>query len=212
MMDVIFTPEFQAKFWMKVRRVRNGGCWEWQGKLTSDGYGVVRIPGHPVSGAHRVAYTLLKGEIPAGLMLDHLCRNPKCVNPGHLEAVDNRENVQRGYNARQPRAQTTHCRKGHPLEGDNVYMHSGHRRCRTCKEAYHRERYEAEKAGTRTPKADRETYHLTSPSGEEFVVGNMTQFCRERGLTQTAMSHVLAGRQKTHKGWSITRLDERRHA
>jgi hypothetical protein len=46
--------------------------------------------------AHRFAYELLVGPIPEGLVIDHLCRNRRCVNPAHLEPVTAEENWRRG--------------------------------------------------------------------------------------------------------------------
>lgn len=46
--------------------------------------------------AHRLIYTMLIGEIPEGMVLDHLCRNRRCVNPHHLEPVTVKENTHRG--------------------------------------------------------------------------------------------------------------------
>lgn len=203
MMDIIFTPRYQAEFWMKVKRVQENGCWEWQGKLR-DGYGVAVLKDGKTAAAHRVAHTLLKGEIPEGLQIDHLCRNTKCVNPNHLEAVTLQENVIRGYAAR---PQASHCKRGHLLEGDSVYLYQGKRRCRVCRDEYLKNRYEEKKAGTHQPKSERLAYRLTSPDGEVFTVSNLTQFCREHGLTQGAMSHVIAGRHLTHKGWRGIRLE-----
>lgn len=96
--------------------------------------------------AHRVGYELYVGKIPDGLMLDHLCRNRCCVNPKHLEPVTNLENVRRGIAAqrnREIRLAMTHCKRGHPLSGDNLYINpgSGQRVCRSCrlmsKRAFH---------------------------------------------------------------------------
>lgn len=74
-------------------------CWLWQGSLTKDGYGRFRL-GQKGLGAHRMAYLLYRGPIPAGFEPDHLCRVTRCVNPDHLELVTHRVNVQRGYAAR----------------------------------------------------------------------------------------------------------------
>src|SRR5688572_16860021 len=74
---------------------RTGGCWLWTASRILSGYGQVRFEGKNQR-AHRVAYALVKGPIPEGLVLDHLCRVKHCVNPDHLEAVTQAENLRRG--------------------------------------------------------------------------------------------------------------------
>lgn len=82
-------------FWDRVKKT--DGCWIWQGPDNGQGYGTLRLPGvRKKSYAHRVSYEMLVGPIPEGLYLDHLCRNPPCVNPDHLEPVTHAENVRRG--------------------------------------------------------------------------------------------------------------------
>lgn len=72
------------------------GCWDWNGCIMLNGYGVqIRLFGRNIS-PHRLHYELKKGKIPHGLHIDHLCRNRKCVNPDHLEAVSHAENIRRG--------------------------------------------------------------------------------------------------------------------
>lgn len=83
-----------ARFWDNVKKLRNG-CWEWQGTLTSGGYGRFDIEGRTVS-AHRYAYESRIGPIPPRLVIDHLCRNPPCVRPDHLEPVTTIQNTLRG--------------------------------------------------------------------------------------------------------------------
>lgn len=80
----------------KILPEPNSGCWFWVGGLSGRGYGVIyRKRGRNVR-AHRVAVEMTKGPIPDGMVLDHLCRVHCCVNPDHLEAVTQGENVRRG--------------------------------------------------------------------------------------------------------------------
>lgn len=74
-------------------------CWVWQGSDDGDGYGTVRRDRRTLK-AHRFYYEQVRGPIPDGLQLDHLCRIRRCVNPAHLEPVTQAENMQRGVQAR----------------------------------------------------------------------------------------------------------------
>lgn len=95
-----------------------GECWRWTG--WHDGghprYGRMRF-GSRHERAHRVAFRDFNNRIPEGWVVDHLCRNTICVNPNHLEAVEQPENVRRGRVALSNREE---CRNGHPLTPDNV--------------------------------------------------------------------------------------------
>ena len=90
--------------------------------------------GGQLRGAHRVAYELEHGSIPDGYHIDHLCLNHSCVRPDHMELVSQRENTLRGTGPTAVNARKTHCPKGHPLSGDNLYIYpsTGGRACRTC--------------------------------------------------------------------------------
>lgn len=81
-------PHNMDGFWGKI--VKGYECWYWIGARDRNGYGVFGQ-----LKAHRYAYTLLVGEIPQGLGLDHLCRVRRCVNPKHLEPVTQAENNRR---------------------------------------------------------------------------------------------------------------------
>lgn len=70
------------------------GCWIWRGTPGANGYGRLSIGNRPTY-AHRAAYELHVGPIPAGLTIDHLCRVRMCVNPDHLEPVTRAENTRR---------------------------------------------------------------------------------------------------------------------
>lgn len=71
------------------------GCWVWQLSVDRNGYGVVKVDSRTRK-AHTIAYERVYGSVPDGLELDHVCRNRRCVNPDHLEAVTHTVNVRRG--------------------------------------------------------------------------------------------------------------------
>lgn len=70
------------------------GCWLWQKSKSKDGYGWASFKNKTYQ-AHRLFYILIKGPIPDGLVLDHVCRCRHCVNPEHLEPVTPQENLKR---------------------------------------------------------------------------------------------------------------------
>lgn len=108
------------------------GCWEWQASLDRKGYGRLRYRKRGWQ-AHRFLYELLVGPIPDGLELDHLCRNPRCVKPAHLEPVTRQVNQLRGFSVSGRNARKTHCPQGHEYAPENIYWtRKGHRLCRTC--------------------------------------------------------------------------------
>lgn len=117
----------------------NTGCWLWVRAKSVDGYGRIKIDGENVS-AHRTSYAAYLGPIPEGLTIDHLCRTRLCVNPDHLEAVPMGVNVLRGMNTAAQNARKTHCKRGHALEGGNLYVtRVGERRCKQCRRDGQRE-------------------------------------------------------------------------
>ena len=105
------------------------GCWNWDGSIGGNGYGVARV-GRSSTSAHRFIYEQEVGPIPPGLEPDHLCRNRGCVNPSHMELVTHAENVLRAmqYTAR---VLSEQCKDGHPLDGIRTRSGGG-RYCKTC--------------------------------------------------------------------------------
>ncbi len=110
------------RFWSKVDR--SNECWFWLAYKDKHGYGQFRLNGKTAY-AHRVSYEWHKGDIPPNKSIDHICRNPSCVNPQHLEVVTQLENVHRGVALKGTR---TYCVNGHLRAKEG----KAHRSCKRC--------------------------------------------------------------------------------
>lgn len=118
-----------------------GDCWEFTGTRSDDGYGSIRHNGR-MEKAHRVAYQLTHGSVPADLKVMHSCDNPPCINPAHLAigtvADNNRDRHVKGRtvvpsNGPDFWRAKTRCPQGHPYDGDNLRLRAdGRRRCAAC--------------------------------------------------------------------------------
>jgi hypothetical protein len=123
-----------------------GPCWNWTAcTKRTGGYGgfalgrkYARDNGivHRHILAHRFSYLMLKGKLEKDLTIDHLCRNRRCVNPGHLEQVTFKENILRGNGWSGVNSRKEFCLRGHLLSGYNLLVWKGHddygRHCRAC--------------------------------------------------------------------------------
>lgn len=110
--------------------IAENGCHLWVG-AKREGYGAVDVETR-LSLVHRVRYEKEVAPIPAGLVIDHKCRNRACCNPAHLEVVTIRENILRGDGLAARNARKTRCPQGHEYDFVN---NRGNRCCLTCAHA-----------------------------------------------------------------------------
>lgn len=118
------------RFMTKVQR--RGACLIWIGAKTDKGYGRFRDANGGTVQPHLFFWRHINGPVPAGLELDHLCKNPACCWPDHLEPVTHHENLRRSASW-DVNKKKTHCPHGHPYSPSNtIFGKSGSRFCRTC--------------------------------------------------------------------------------
>jgi hypothetical protein len=130
-------------------------CIIWKQSLKETGYGQTFFQGK-VTRAHRAAWIKVHGPIPAGLVLDHTCHDPKeceggvtcihraCVNVDHLRLVTQQENVMAGRHNIDNRS---HCNQGHSFEGNIMVRQNGKRECAECNRVRARAVWAKKKAG-----------------------------------------------------------------
>jgi hypothetical protein len=196
--------EYQDRVWSRVRPAPPWECWEWVGGLNADGYGQIGVHGR-MYGAHRIIYQWTFGmELPRATHLDHICRNPRCVNPSHVEPVTTLENQLRGMEAR---GVLHACPHGHPYTPENTYWKGGRstgkRQCRTCDResqrryrGRHPERFP--RSGTGTAAGERHGMaKLTSAQVEAIRArysqgeATMIALATEYGVSRTCISDII---------------------
>ena len=127
--------------------IQPNGCWHFTGSLDGKGYGNLFHKGR-MDKAHKVSYSIHKGAVPKGLVLDHICHDPRwcdgggtcphrrCVNPDHLKPVTHKENMSAERcchhfgkdnipwagvaSSAENRKAKTHCRNGHEWTLENT--------------------------------------------------------------------------------------------
>jgi len=141
----------EERFWAKVDKTDS--CWVWTGATLRRGYGQIRIPVKKAKQAHRLSWEIHNGPIPDGMLVCHKCDNPPCVNPAHLflgtQSDNNKDCVRKGRH-RSWNAFKMHCKRGHPLFGENLRIDkrsdgpnhkSTKRTCRKCASINSRKQY-----------------------------------------------------------------------
>lgn len=132
------------------------GCWIWQGEVGNTGYGRLRVDRRSYL-AHRVSYTLHVGSIPEGLVIDHLCRNPRCIKPAHLEPVPQRVNMMRGMAPTAQVLRSGYCARGH--KRDDVDRFGDCRKCKNIRQADRRRELEAADPSLREERLSRNRHY-----------------------------------------------------
>lgn len=140
----------ETRFWEHVDKKGDDDCWQWTGRIEPNGYARFRPSpdiSHPRKGAHVFSFALASGRsVTPGMTIDHLCHDPatcsagfkcphrSCVNPRHLAEVSYAFNVLRGNGTGARNARKVNCQRGHPLNGDNLFINAnGARVCITCR-------------------------------------------------------------------------------
>lgn len=203
--------ELQQRILGKIQVSATTGCWNWTAGKYHNGlpYGRLNVSGSTIP-AHRASYTAFIGGIPRDLTLDHLCRNPSCVNPFHLEPVSLRENVLRGRGAGANNARKTHCSRGHEFSPENTFTSKafGFRSCRKCRRIIAREYYskniEAQRSyNKKYSSKNREAVNAKARRHRELHKDKIRKKAREKYRLQSLVMRLSQLRQQMQSANNI---------
>lgn len=132
---------WKRDLWRKADK--SGGelaCWLWTASTRDGGrshqYGKHHDENGRAQRAHRLAYELVHGPIPEGLVVMHTCDTPRCINPGHLTLGTIRENTWDAIEKGRMPFTIGRCRNGHDYTPENtITRHTGQKHCKTCQKA-----------------------------------------------------------------------------
>lgn len=131
--EITLTPKIINKFLNKTKITPS--CWIWTGYIDKDGYGMLTDRSRYL--VHRISYQLYNGKIIDNMVIDHLCKNRKCVNPNHLDMITKQENNLRSSSPSSINIRKKKCKHGHILTNENTYIQKftyrkPRRLCRKC--------------------------------------------------------------------------------
>ena len=184
-------PPPLQRFWKYATPGSPSECWEWRGGRNR-GYGAFSSSGRLV-GAHRWLYQELRGALPVGVQLDHLCSNQSCVHPAPLEPVTRKENILRGICPSAENARKQNCKAGHPLSGPNLRIRHTKRGAERFCVACSKERDRRYRPRTKPPNRERTHCPAGHPySGENLLVYGNRRHCRACRASRNASRRKAA--------------------
>ena len=150
------------------------GCWEWTRSLNDSGYGQFSIS-KKCYRAHRVSWKIFKGPLDPNKVLDHKCKNRRCVNPEHLREVTSNENtLKNSFSWWAVNSEKTHCPRGHEYTAENTNLRPQScgkglvgRQCKQCIREKSMEKYRAKKAVINARR--KEIYHMNAKENRSKI-------------------------------------------